>query len=197
MTPDDFINPSDKYKEISIKNTRPLKFKPQSVDGEWDKEGEEVIPPIPVKGIEIEGPREEYREKAQKFIALVGEGMAPHKAAKKLGTTVGAILSRSEMQDAITSILEVGGLKSEVKREVLRAGLFKIFVEGVVSTDPHLKKLALDASKQIAADPEIGLAQAETSVQIDLGSLGTALQGASLPGIKNPYLHEHEKGGEE
>ncbi len=63
-------------------------------------------------------------------------------------------------------------LPPEARKQLVRAGLNKVFIENVQSYDPAAIKLALDAAKQIGADPEVGLTTHETGgVIINIGEL--------------------------
>lgn len=131
---------------------------------------------------------------ARRFVDLIEEGVSPGTAAARIGTTLKALKSGGDMAEAIRTLLEVGHVKAEIKKEVIRAGLFKTFVEGIMSSDPAEKKIALEASKQMASDPEIGLTkEADVSVNINLGDLGTAIKGIELEGIENPFRREEKE----
>lgn len=63
-------------------------------------------------------------------------------------------------------------LPPKARAQMVRAGLNKVFLENIQSEDLAAQKLALDAAKQIAADPETGLTSQDAGgVVINIGEL--------------------------
>lgn len=123
---------------------------------------------------------------AERFVDLVKHGKTAAQAAQAIGTTVRALNTHSDMQDAIAALVSVGELPAEVRRKMLKAGLNKIFMEGVGSDSVKERKLALEAAKLIGQDPEISLTEGDgAKVVFDLGDLAEVFKKPlTLPGIK-------------
>jgi len=90
-------------------------------------------------------------------------------------------LTRPDMKARIHNLLTEGYVIADVQRAAVRAGRFKIFMDmmedGLKQGDVASLKVALEASKQIGMDPEIGLSQApQQVVNIDLGPLTEILK---------------------
>lgn len=130
--------------------------------------------------------------KVRKFAEALAEGLTPGKAAQRLGTTLKQLKSRSDMCKAIEELIDVAHVKPEIKKEVIRAGLFKTFVEGITSDDKDARKIALEASKQMATDPDIGLDRtSDVSINVNLGELEDVLKDIKIEGIKNPFKEKN------
>jgi len=78
-------------------------------------------------------------------------------------------------------------LPPEARKQMVRAGLNKIFLDNVDSEEINNQKLALDAAKQISSDPEVGLQQ-ETGGGVFINI--SELQGvfAQLRTMKSPEV---------
>lgn len=78
-------------------------------------------------------------------------------------------------------------LPPEARKQMVRAGLNRMFLANVESTDTNQQRLALDAAKQIGADPEVGLNLEPTGgVVINIGELDAVfkqIQTAPVPEI--------------
>jgi hypothetical protein len=76
---------------------------------------------------------------------------------------------RASLQQLIGSYF----LPPEARKQMVRAGLNKMFLENVSSTDANQQKIALDAAKQIAADVEVNITgnDASGNVIINIGEL--------------------------
>lgn len=180
------------FEGVTTVGERPQNFAPRA--DFTDEGGAEPILEVPVAALEVLEPEakdkknEVVTHSAKRFVEALDAGKTPGQAAKAAGMTLKQIKDGGDMSKAIQHLLEVGHVRAEVKKEVIRAGLFKAFVEGITSPDPGERKLALEASKQMASDPEIGLTRdSEVAININLGALDEALLGVDLPGIKNPF----------
>ena len=70
---------------------------------------------------------------------------------------------------------------------MVRAGLNRIFITNVESSDVNQQRLALDAAKQIGADPEVGLNVEPTGgIVINIGELDAVF--AQIQNAKPPEI---------
>ncbi len=111
--------------------------------------------------------------KAKRVLERVSRGETLANAAKNEHLTVGAISDPDNpIRQSIQSLIGGYFLPPEARKQMVRAGLNKVFLTNVASEDPAAQKLALDAAKQIAADPEVGLTQEVSGgVTINIGEL--------------------------
>lgn len=122
--------------------------------------------------------------KARTFAKLVKEkGIV--EAAKEVGERQWKqFISREEVREAVKKIIEAHYLPPDARKMLVRAGFNQLAIEGLTSTDPMAKKVALDALKGIAADQEVGITQpAAVQVSIDLGALKGVLESSDLPDV--------------
>jgi hypothetical protein len=110
---------------------------------------------------------------AKRLLDRVQSGSSLADAAKAERMTMSQLKDPNNPVRASVEQL-IGGyfLPPEARKQMVRAGLNKMFLDNVNSTDPGNAKLALDAAKQISLDPEVGL-QADQSggVIINIGDL--------------------------
>jgi len=181
-----------------VRPGKPDSRAPEAAIRDVEPGGENVIE-MPVHDLGIEMVPKHKRGqavgiKAQRFVDLLADGQTPGDAARAIGTTVRALNTSEDMSRAIKQLMDVGNVSAAIKREAIRAGLFMRFVRGIESADPIEAKLALEASKQMASDPTIGLGTGEGGVTVNLGDLGGILQRAELPGIERPPLSQELDG---
>ena len=123
--------------------------------------------------------------KAQKFAELVKEkGIVA--AAREVGEREWRIYaSQEEVRNAVMRTIRNNYLPPDARKMLVRAGFNQLAVEGLTSTDPTAKKVALDALKSIAADTEVGIMQpAAVQVSIDMGALKNVLESSALPEVE-------------
>jgi len=85
-------------------------------------------------------------------------------------------------------------LPPEARKQMVRAGLNKVFAENVISADPAAQKVALDAAKQIAADPEVGLTATDAGgVIINIGELAGIFQ--QIRATRPPEVNDGRESG--
>ena len=100
---------------------------------------------------------------------MVKHDVEPEKAAAMIGVSKDAIPPEVFKQSVLDKIKNYA-LPSEAVRELVRAGRNQVIMEGLV--DGGDRKLALEAMKQSAGDPSVGLTAPPTPpVQISIGSL--------------------------
>ena len=113
------------------------------------------------------------KQKTRDFIDLVRSGLSPEDAAERIGLDLGEVTkisSQADMKSAVSEILNVGFIRSDIRKEYMRAGLNKMITEALMEGDrrdfANLYKLA-------ASDPEIGLTGPSVAIQtnIDLSGL--------------------------
>lgn len=111
--------------------------------------------------------------RAKRLLQRVQKGESLSAAAVAERMTIAEIRDsdnpvRASLQQLIGSYF----LPPEARKQMVRAGLNKMFMDNVVSTDPVAQKVALDAAKQISLDPEVGLAADNSGgVIINIGEL--------------------------
>jgi len=108
---------------------------------------------------------------AKKFVDLMLTGETVQMAAKRLHATVGTLIADPAFMAQVQGLVVQGYLPAEVRKMMIRGGLNQAFARGINSDDPDLRKDALNAAKQIAEDPEVGLKHAGPAIEIDLGAL--------------------------
>ena len=102
-------------------------------------------------------------KRAKRLLDRVARGEPLADAAKAERMTVGEIRDvDSPVRHSLQQLIGTYFLPPEARRQMVRAGLNKVFLENVNSPDPGAQKVALDAAKQIGADPEVGLTTTET-----------------------------------
>lgn len=86
---------------------------------------------------------------------LIDQGLSVEEAAKKLGLD---LRRNKELRGQMRRLVaEVGTIPALVQRELVRQARMKLLLGNVHSDDPDAQKIALQAAKQIASDPEVGL----------------------------------------
>lgn len=94
----------------------------------------------------------------------------------------------SPVRLALEQLVSGHFLPPEARKQMVRAGLNKIFMDNVTSADPAAQKVALDAAKQISLDPEVGLSQEQTGgVIVNIGELSGVFE--QLKTIKSPEIN--------
>lgn len=161
----------------------------QESDGgppEWvcarPKSGDEVGIGVPIlePAGEIETAiqlKEDKSYKARRFLELVGNGVAPFDAARAQHTNLREIRKDPQMRQdlkALKDLIQNSRFPGDLRKEMVRAGLNRVFLDNITGKLKQ-QKLALDAARQMAKDPEIGLniPTPSPSVTIDLGALGS------------------------
>jgi hypothetical protein len=114
------------------------------------------------------------KQKARSFVDLVKNGLSPEDAAERIGMDLGdatRIASAADMKDLVARTLESGHIRSDIRKEFLRAGLNKTMADALLEGD---KRGFYDGYKLAAADPEIGLTGPSTvlGVQVNIGDDG-------------------------
>lgn len=118
------------------------------------------------------------RQKTQSFIDLVKGGLSPEDAAARIGLDLGEVTkisSQTDMKRVVAETLEVGHIRSDLRKEYLRAGLNKMVTEALVEGD---RKSFGDLYKLAASDPEIGLTGPSVAIQnnINISEIGDILR---------------------
>ena len=124
--------------------------------------------------------------KAKKFVDLVNSGVKPGEAAAKIGTTLTQINNSDDMRKAVQRLIDVGKLPAQVRKELYRIGLDKMFLESVNSDDIEERKFALSVAKTAGQDPEIATVPAEGQVNVDLREIGGIIKGLEFDGVPKP-----------
>lgn len=110
---------------------------------------------------------------AKRMLDRVQRGDSLAEAAKAERMTMGQLKDvTNPVRVSLEQLIGSHFLPPEARKQMVRAGLNKMFLDNVNSTDPGNAKIALDAAKQISLDPEVGL-QADQSggVIINIGDL--------------------------
>lgn len=98
---------------------------------------------------------------------------------------------RQSLQQLIGSYF----LPPEARKQMVRAGLNKMFIDNVNSADPGDKKIALDAAKQIAADVEVAInSDATGGIIINIGELTDVFK--QLGTTEAPELNDGRQGAD-
>jgi hypothetical protein len=110
---------------------------------------------------------------AKKFAELVTEkGKSPNEAADLLGIkldSAGAAQLRREVEGVIRGYT----MKPEAAKVLVRAARNKLLIDALgTSGHEYDPKIALEAAKQIASDPDVGLTAAPVpAIQLQFGSI--------------------------
>lgn len=100
---------------------------------------------------------------AKRLLDRVQRGEPLAEAAKAERMTVAQLKDQTNpIRVSLEQLVGRYFLPPEARKQMVRAGLNKMFLENVESGDPANAKIALEAAKQIGSDPEVGL-QAEQS----------------------------------
>jgi len=122
-------------------------------------------------------PIENSEKAAQKLVDLIKAGHTPNAAARQLGYSWKALKSRPEVVEAIQGLLAAYTLPPHIDKELVRAARRKVLVENLGNSDVDSQKLVLDATKQIASDPDVGLnAPPQILVNVDLRHIDEVLE---------------------
>lgn len=123
------------------------------------------------------------KQKTRDFIDLVKSGLSPEDAAERIGLDLGEvskISSQADMKAIVAETLDTGFIRSDLRKEYLRAGLNKMITESLLEGDrrdfANLYKLA-------ASDPEIGLTGPSIAIQnnINVSEIGDILAQFDVP----------------
>ena len=111
--------------------------------------------------------------RAKRLLDRVSRGETLLDAAKNERMKVSDIRKHdSPIRASLEQLVGTYFLPPEARKQMVRAGLNKLFMDNVSSEDPAAQKLALDAAKQIGADPEVGLtSEVAGGVIINIGEL--------------------------
>lgn len=184
----------NKFTKRSLRNTLDW----QTEEGEKSSCGPDFVVPRTsnarnIYGVELPGlvvhlttrvrntPATEVRVK--RFLDLIAIGNRPCRAAERTGVTnLKKFMSSKEFRDEVKDLIETDNLPAGVRRAMVQAGLNRIFMDNY-KKEP---KIALEASKQIGADPEVGLNQPQlVGVPIDMGAIGQILaQFEKVPALR-------------
>lgn len=121
---------------------------------------------------------------AQKFADLVRDGKSPKTAASLLKIN----LADPQMYDVraeVESLLRGYAMKPEIAKEFVRASRNKILLESMgINGGEKNYDLALNAAKQIASDPDVGLnAPPAPLVQLTFNSIEELLTNLDEKGV--------------
>ena len=127
---------------------------------------------------------------ARRMLDRVQRGQSVNEAARTERITMAQLKDPSNpIRASIEQLVGEYFLPPEARKQMVRAGLNKVFIKNVGSDDPVAVKVALDAAKQIAADPEVGLMQDQTGGVViniaDLEGVFKQLATISAPEIKD------------
>lgn len=117
------------------------------------------------------------RQKTQQFIELVKNGLSPEDAAARIGLDLGEVQklgSKSDMARIVAETLEVGHIRSDIRKEYLRAGLNKMLTEAMLDGD---RKEFGSLYKLAASDPDVGLTGPSTvnAIQVNFTDLKSVI----------------------
>ena len=132
--------------------------------------------------------------RAKRFLEMVQDGQPMWYAARRQGTTIKQLLKRDGMREAVKKLMEEGSLPAAVRKQMVRDGLNKIFMQNVEG-DLKQQKVALAAAKQIASDPEVGLTAPPTNIGVNIDMRGVMdLMKTTVPieGLED-LLKDHQK----
>ena len=176
------------------------------IDGEWSKEAQEKPgkrpsaiqepkhDPHAIKIADCSGEEDveirvmsegdEAEVMAKNFVDLVQKGFTPGKAAKALGTSLGAIKENQDVRAVARKLMTQAYFPPEARKALVRAGLMHLALDNVFSPDPTEKKIALDALKAAGADVEVGVTgamqQIGVGVNVDLSPLADVFKSLEL-----------------
>lgn len=128
--------------------------------------------------------------RAKRLLDRVSRGESLADAAKAERMTVAEVNAvDSPVRASLQQLIGTYFLPPEARKQMVRAGLNKLFMDNVSKEDPAAQKLALDAAKQIGADPEVGLTQEVAGgVIINIGELDgvfAQLRTAAIPEVSD------------
>jgi hypothetical protein len=126
------------------------------------------------------------------MIELVKSGMSPKAAAEAVGADFKA-MDRKTFERLITDGISSYHLPPVVAKEAVRAARNQVLVEALLTKD---HKTVLEATKQIATDPEVGLNAPPiqvTSLKVD--SLKDLLEKVSEKDFEDLFAKEDEENG--
>lgn len=129
-------------------------------------------------------------KRAKRLLDRVSRGESLADAAKAERMTVAEVNAvDSPVRASLQQLIGTYFLPPEARKQMVRAGLNKLFMDNVSKEDPAAQKLALDAAKQIGADPEVGLTQEVAGgVIINIGELDgvfAQLRTAAIPEVSD------------
>lgn len=112
---------------------------------------------------------------ARRFAELVGEGKSPKAAAGILRVDLGDP-GNYAVANEVQQLIRGYASRPEIDRELVRASRRKILIDAMTGQVPD-HGLALDAAKQIASDPDVGLnAPPAPLVSLTFGSIEEILE---------------------
>jgi hypothetical protein len=126
---------------------------------------------------------------AQKISNLMQKGVPLSEAAKTMGLDA-KLMPRELVTKLTVNAIQTYQMTPGVDRELVRAVRRKVLIdEGLSETGD--RKLALDAAKQIATDPDVGLnAPPQPIVQINLTELQTVIDKGAQVDLKELFRDE-------
>ena len=120
---------------------------------------------------------------AKDLQALVNNGKTPAEAAKERGIQWGTLSKAT--RTIVTELLKGYQMPADMTREVIRAARNQVMIEGITATGEDelaRKKLMLEAAKQAAMDPDIGLNQPpQVAVNIDMRTVTELAKNLDVP----------------
>jgi hypothetical protein len=167
--------PLDKDREYAEAPVREVKF---SDDPVMDVEG--VSSTVTDVSLTVDDSKNGgAKVKAARFVDLLKDGVKPGEAAERIGTSLKQLRTSEDMKTAVAELLATATLSSEIRKGMVRAGLNKVFIEGISSEDPKDRKVALEAAKLIASDEGLQTGS-DVTVAFDLGDLGDVIKDVKL-----------------
>lgn len=118
-------------------------------------------------------PNKLIKVQAKQFVKSLEAGAEPEDAAREMGLSLHIIKNRPEMEVAIQKLMDKAHFSAEIKKAVVKAGLFKTFMQGQQEGADLIEvKLGLEAAKLMMQDPELGMQEAPpVAVEVNLGPL--------------------------
>lgn len=118
----------------------------------------------------------------------VQEGKSVEAAAEELGIDLQKYGAAT--RQVVKELLAANYMPPSMVREVIRAGRNKLILEGVNATGEEelaKKRIALEAMKQAASDPEVGLNQPpQTTINIDMRDVVDLAKTLEVPDFLKP-----------
>lgn len=112
---------------------------------------------------------------ARRFVDLLNGGKTAAEAANRMGFRLKDLALNGEFQERVKERLINGFIPDEIRRALVKASLNTVLMDSMNS--PETYKLALEATKQIAQDPEVGLnLPPQPSVVVNIGDLESLLK---------------------
>src|SRR4051812_19075577 len=153
------------------------------------------------------GEKPKPKEIVKRFVDLVEAGSSPEVAAKIMGLDE-SLVKNKELKDQFQELLLEASFPPEVQRAIVRASRIKILAEtmsegmgrkdekgNAIPMDVGLIKLALEANKQIASDPEVALQQ-PPQVSVNIGfEKSRDLLDKTAPVLKDVQWDDNEPPG--